>query len=129
MESAQQCQRGLLQRPGRAWCQAVCGPPGMQALKHRLKDQDAEATGAVRPVSVHCSRQFPHLERSLGGWEGPSPSSHTAGWKACADLLPSSRLARGRRCQIPFCSPCRREGSELRVVRTRLNQHFSNHGS
>lgn len=129
MESAQQCQWGLLQRPGRTWCQVVCGPPGMQALKHRPKDHDAEATGAVRPVSVHCSRRFPHLERSLGVGEGPSPSSHTAGQKACADLLRSGRLARGKWCQIPFCFPCRREGSELRVVRTRLNQHFSNHQS
>ena len=45
--------------------------PGMQALKHKPKDHDAEATGAVRPVSVHSSRRFPYLERSLGGLGGP----------------------------------------------------------
>ena len=45
------------------------------------------------------------------GWEGRSPSSHTAGQKACADLLPSSRLARGEAVSDPLLLPLQ-EGGE-----------------
>lgn len=118
MESAQQCQRGLLQRPGRAWCQAVCGPPGMQALKHRLKDQDAEATGAVRPVSVHCSRDSPTLREASGAGRArhqapipqggrPAPTSYPqAGWPGGGGVRsPSAPPAGGKGVNSGWSGP------------------------
>lgn len=83
-----------------------------------------------------CSEasQCPLLQTIPLPWEKPrraGRAGHQApilqGRRPALTSYPQAGWPGGRRCQIPFCSPCRREGSELRVVRTRLNQHFSNH--
>ena len=105
------CQRGLLQRPGRTWCQVVCGPLECRPWSTNRK------TMMLRPqVQWGQSVSIPPddsltLREASEGWVGRSPSSHTAGQKACADLLPSSRLASGEAVSDPLLLPLQ-EGGE-----------------
>lgn len=89
---------------------AVCGPPGMQAWSTDWK------TRMLRPQvqwgqSVSIAPDNSPTLRKPRGWEGPITKLPCRSGRPVLTSYTLKQAGQGRkRCQIPFCSPCRREG-------------------